>query len=221
MSSPFTIIANPRTDIWRKPPTTDIFNGPLPSFLSARVSFLLPSQLRQYDQAGLLLSLRSHQPSSSYSASSSSSSPPKWIKTGVENYNGTPRAATVACDAWADWSLAPVTLPPGSNQNGEEEAQGNWVTVAIERDNDELGQSLWVYQVVPGASPATGTGDKEEIKIPLREICWPFGHEAGQAEEQTENSKWHVQVQAYACRPSKNGNEELEARFRDFEVRWK
>lgn len=107
----------------------------------------------------------------------------------MEIYNNLPRAATVACDTWADWSLSPVI--PSSSDDG-------WVTVEVTNGQDEMGRSLWVYQVV---------GDD---KIPLREVCWPFGLGEG----------WEVTVEAYACRPNKDAGEELSAQFRDFEVKW-
>lgn len=102
----------------------------------------------------------------------------------------------MACDAWADWSLAPVVV----------DGQG-WVAVAVESAGDGLGRSLWVYQVV--GEDGVGVGEK---KVPLREVCWPFGH--GAADE------WEITVEAYACRPSKEGSEELEVEFRGFEVKW-
>lgn len=77
---------------------------------------------------------------------------------------------------------------------------GTWVTVEVVNGKDELGKSLWVYQVVG------------EDKIPLREVCWPFGHGGGDA--------WDVTVEAYACRPNKETGEELSAQFKDFEVKW-
>lgn len=211
MSSSFTIKASPNTDIWRKPPSTDVFTGklvprhrllsrqladvspapraaaadtkttaPLSSFKSARVSFLLHPK-EQYDQAGLVLSLRS-------AGAAGDSSPPKWLKTGVEYYNGVPKAATVACDAWADWSLGDV--------KGKE---GDWVTVLVENGQDELGKSLWVYQVVGGD------------KVPLREVCWVFGHGGAGA--------WELSVEAYACRPAKDAGE-LVVEFKDLDVQW-
>lgn len=188
----------------RPPPTSTKTTSPLSTFLSARVSFLLPpsSSLIQYDQAGLILSLTNNTNPSSTSTTTSSSSPPKWIKTGVEIYNNLPRAATVACDAWADWSLATV-IPSSSSSSSSSSGGGNeWVTVEITSEVDELGKSLWVYQIVNG-----------ENKIPLREICWPFGLEPGE--------EWEVTVEAYACRPNKEAEEELSAQFRDFEVMWK
>jgi len=191
----FTIHARPGTDIWRKPPSTDVFNapssapfttrttGPLSSFFSARVSFLLPAK-EQYDQGGLLLSLRPH----STPSSTSTSPPPKWIKTGVEFYNGVPKVGTVACDTWADWSLAPV--------QGKED----WVTFSVEASGDELGHSIWVYQVVG------------EEKVPIREVCWVFGNEL---------VEWDVNVAAYAARPAKGTKEELAVQFKGFTVEWK
>ncbi|ROW01037.1 hypothetical protein VSDG_02754 [Cytospora chrysosperma] len=197
----FTIKASPGTDIWRKPPSTDVFNAPraahvsnkttapLSTFQSAQVSFLLHPK-EQYDQAGLVLSLR---PAGAAHPSSVSgdSSPPKWLKTGVEYYNGVPKAATVACDSWADWSLSDVKAGGGG---------GGWVTVLVESGSDELGQSLWVYQVLDGE------------KVPLREVCWVFGHGGP--------DKWEVAVEAYACRPEKGTEEELSVEFRDFDVKW-
>lgn len=158
------------------------------------MSFRLPTLLTQYDQAGLLISL--HPPAGDGGGSGASSSPPKWIKTGVEFYDGRPRAATVACDAWADWSLSPVA--PNDDGDGDGGDDG-WVTVAVENGRDEMGKSLWVYQVAAG-------GDK----IPLREVCWPFGHGDG----------WEATVEAYACRPAKDAEGELVVEFRDFEVKW-
>lgn len=159
--------------------------APLSNFQSAQVSFLLNPK-EQYDQAGLVLSLRpagtAHPPSAD--------TPPKWLKTGVEYYNGVPKAATVACDSWADWSLSDVRA-------GKD---GDWVTVLVESGSDSLGKSLWVYQVLDGE------------KVPLREVCWVFGH--------GEPDKWEVAVEAYACRPEKGTGEALSVEFRDFDVKW-
>lgn len=159
--------------------------APLSTFRSAQVSFLLHPK-EQYDQAGLIISLRPH---GMTQAASFNDAPPKWLKTGVEYYNGVPKAATVACDSWADWSLSDV--------KGQE---GDWVTVLVERGRDDLGLSLWVYQVVG------------REKIPLREVCWVFGH--------GEPADWEVTVEGYACRPEKETVEELSVEFRDLKVKW-
>lgn len=238
----FTISAPSGTDIWRKPPTTDVYTGmfllilllpssprhyypftyqppppplpkaprvpppststgthhPLPTFRSARLSFLLrPAE--QYDQAGILLSFHALRGATH---PFSARSPPKWIKTGVEYYDGTPRAATVACDAWADWSLAPVSSVSSSGEDSD-----GWVTVLIENSEDKLGRSLWVYQLVGDGGP-----EEEAKKIPLREICWPFG-------ASTAGEEWDLTVEAYACRPAE-GKGDLTVEFKDFEVKW-
>jgi regulation of enolase protein 1 (concanavalin A-like superfamily) len=201
-SAMFTIEAKSGTDAWRKPPSTDVFNAPtaaeagavttnkLNSFVSSSVSFRFTPAI-QYDQAGLVLSLR---PSNASSSSSNGGIPPKWIKTGIEFYQNRPRIGTVGTDTWSDWSIAPVETGPadGPFVPGE-----TWTTVRVESHVDELGLSLWVYQVV---------GDE---KLPLREINWPFGYGDG----------WTVEVAAYAAKPGEG--EPLKAEFKDFAVEWK
>lgn len=108
----------------------------------------------------------------------------------MEYYNGVPKAATVACDSWADWSLSDVRA-------GKD---GDWVTVLVESGGDSPGKSLWVYQVLGGE------------KVPLREVCWVFGH--------GEPDKWEVAVEAYACRPEKETGEKLSVEFKGFDVKW-
>lgn len=117
-------------------------------------------------------------------------------------YRGTPRAATVACDVWADWSLSPVSSSPPTTGSEDDD---RWITVAVENGTDELGKSLWVYQIIGG-----GDGGGQEEKVPLREVCWVFGHGA----------EWELTVEAYACRPSKATAEELAVEFKGFEVKW-
>ncbi|KUI54595.1 hypothetical protein VP1G_01911 [Cytospora mali] len=163
--------------------------APLSTFQSASISFLLHPK-EQYDQAGLVLSLRPTGSETGPGSNDAIKSPPKWIKTGVEYYKGVAKAATVACDVWSDWSLADV--------RGEE---GDWVTVLVESGSDELGLSLWIYQVL-----------RDGEKVPLREVCWVFGH--------GEPEGWEVAVEAYACRPEKGTGEELSVEFKDFDVQW-
>ncbi|KAK4145964.1 uncharacterized protein C8A04DRAFT_26125 [Dichotomopilus funicola] len=219
----FTIVAQPGTDIWRKPPSTDVFNaptalppstpqplrhtGPLTSFLSARISLNF-TPLEQYDQGGILLSLRRR------SDNNPSAPPPKWIKSGIEFYNNYPRVSTVSCDRWADWSVA--DLVPGSSSADSVSSTGKgketgWTTIQIEKDKDGNGTGVWVYRIV-----RVGGCEGEETKVPLREICWVFG------EEQLE--EWEVEVSAMAARPEKNvsegGEKELVVEFKGLEVKW-
>ncbi|CAH0045758.1 unnamed protein product [Clonostachys solani] len=190
----FSITAQSGTDIWRKAPSTDVFNaptvpgpdnpaGPLGNFVSASLTFRVPTVV-QYDQAGLLISLNVE------NSTQAQSPPPKWIKTGIELYNGVPRLGTVGTDAWSDWSIAPIT--------NSDHADGKaWTTVSIQKQEDELGLSLWVYQLVG------------EDKVPLREINWPFGY----------GDDWALSVDAYAAKPGKG--KPLVADFKDFQVVWK
>ncbi|KAK4109091.1 hypothetical protein N656DRAFT_690724, partial [Canariomyces notabilis] len=207
----FTITAAPGTDIWRKPPTTDVFNapavrppgvapsaGPLLSFLSARVSLRF-NWRDQYDQGGLLLSFIRRE----FTTIPTSSSPPpqKWIKTGIEFYNGSPRLSTVACDAWADWSVAELQAPT-SSADATTTTTDRWTTVEIAREEDQHGTSLWVYQVLDSGE-----------KVPLREICWVFGDRP---------EEWEVEVKAMAARPGKGvpEGEGLVVEFGGMEVKW-
>lgn len=208
---PFTLSSPPGTDIWRKPPTHNAFNAsihpstpnpiPLSTFSRAKISFTLPPapQLRQYDQAGLLLHLT--QPGLSANQT-------KWIKTGIEFYYGKPYVATVGCDAWADWSLVPMgefgsfsTTPTASTSTTiptttPDDQPG--ATVEIRREQDELGKSLWIYWLV-----RDGQGAEVERR-PLREVTWVLDGE----------EEWDVSVSGYVCRPTKAGGEgELEAVF--------
>ncbi|KAK4150787.1 hypothetical protein C8A00DRAFT_36614 [Chaetomidium leptoderma] len=222
----FTITAGPGTDIWRKPPTTDVFNapialpppneggggprplrttGPLTSFLSARLSLNFTPQ-QQYDQGGILLSFhRRHTTTTTTTPSSTTtaSPPQKWIKSGIELYNGHPRLSTVSCDNWADWSVADLHQHPTSSQQEEGSSSASetgWTTMLIEKDKDVNGTGVWVYRV-------TDEGEK----VPLREICWVFGDRP---------EEWDVEVHAMAARPEKAAQGGLVVEFGGLEVEW-
>lgn len=134
----------------------------------------------QYEQGGILLSLR---PTSS--SGTATTPPPKWIKAGIEFYNSVPRIGTVATENYSDWSLNPVS------------GTGEWTTLIIERGEDVMGYSLWVYQL---------NGIE---KIPLREITWAYGI----------GEDWEVKVEAYAAKPGDEGKP-LTVNFKDFNVNW-
>lgn len=165
---PFNLSAPAGTDIWRKPPTHNAFNAStypselptygLESFQRAQLTFALPpsGQLRQYDQAGLLLHL---------TKPGVPANETKWVKTGIEFYYGKPYVATVGCDAWADWSLVPM---PGF-KNGTQPG----ATIEARRERDALGKSLWIYWVMRDES------GKETEKLPIREVTWFFAEEDG------------------------------------------
>jgi uncharacterized protein len=149
----------------------------------------------QYDQAGLLLAFQR--------ASSPSHPPEKWVKTGLEFYNGTPQLSTVATDRWADWSVSPLSTSPSDEEKIER------LTVEIRREGDEHGKSVWVYRLVLDAQ-----GNVKE-RIPLREICWVLADEdAGGGEE------WKLDVIALVARPAKGAKESLKVAFYEFKVEW-
>jgi regulation of enolase protein 1 (concanavalin A-like superfamily) len=128
------------------------------------------------------------------SEESSKAPPSKWIKTGIEFYQGKPMLSTVACDAWADWSVAP--LPVSDIKSAVE----TWTTISIIKEEDENGVSLWVYHV-----------GKDGLKTPLREITWVFGHDT---------EAWDVQILAMAARPAKTAKDDLEVSVKDMVVIW-
>ncbi|KAH8675093.1 hypothetical protein BGZ61DRAFT_536379 [Ilyonectria robusta] len=194
MASIFSLSASPSTDIWKKPPSTNVFkapsrphsSGPVSTFASAAITFTT-TYTHQYDQAGMLLTITNP---------ADPAAPRKWIKAGIEYYNGIPRLSVVCCDSWADWSVAQVT-------SGADEiiAGTKSVTINVVREDDEHGSSWWVYHV---------DGDK---KTPLREICWVLGDNGGEGLD--------VKVSALVARPGKVATDELEANFSDFDVEWK
>ncbi|KAK9779578.1 hypothetical protein AB5N19_12734 [Seiridium cardinale] len=192
----FVLEAEPGTDIWKKPPTTNVWNAPitrvssgfLKKFQSARVTFWGPWTER-YDQAGLLLVLKH----------SKSPEPAKWIKTGLEFYNGKPHLSTVGCDRWADWSILPLA----------EEDPKKGVTLEVVRESDEHGKSAWVYHIV-----LDNNGNVKD-RYPLREIGWIFADE-----DEQEGEEWVLDVSPLVARPERNAKEVLKVDFKEFEVEW-
>ena len=199
LPSHFTLKAPPGTDIWRKPPSTATFNAPLlyrslklSSFRRARVT-VSADWKTLYDQGGLCLAL----PSSPKSSTSSDAKDRKWIKTGIEFYNGAPQVSTVACDKWADWSLLP--LPNAATG-------GTSVTVQMEREvlqgEGGRGSTLCVF-VMEGVE-----------RRAVREVTWVF--EGGEGEG--EGECW---VGVYAAKPTRDEDDpgrELEVHFGGFVV---
>lgn len=119
----------------------------------------------------------------------------KWIKSGVELFNGAPHLSTVCCDNWADWSIAPMP------QSDRVQAGQKSVSILIEKKESPTGSCLWVYFV------------DGETQTPMREICWPFG--------EASMDDWELEVGAFVARPDKQGSDKLEAEFEAFDVKWK
>jgi regulation of enolase protein 1 (concanavalin A-like superfamily) len=140
-SKPFTLVCSPETDLWEKPPSVHSANAPCllypatkGSFISAKVT-VSAEWVQKYDQGGLVLLVHD------------GSDAPKWVKTGVELFNGQPQVSTVSTYKWSDWSLRPMASHTSSS-------------ASIEIKSNEDG-SLWVYVL-------DGDGDKSA----MREIAW-------------------------------------------------
>ncbi|KAI0862725.1 hypothetical protein F4860DRAFT_471593 [Xylaria cubensis] len=203
-ASPFTLEANPGTDIWRKPPTTNVWSAPithttsglLTNFRSARVTFWAPWTER-YDQAGLVFVPRR----ASSSPPTGTVAPEKWLKTGIEYYLGEPQLSTVGCDRWADWSIGPLTKPVDPEQG---------LTLEARRESDENGKSVWIYRLILDES----TGEEIE-RIALREVTWILADE-----DEDDGKGWVLDISPLIARPEKNTTEPLCADFKDFTVVW-
>ena len=148
----FHVTATPGTDLWRKPPATDVYNAPCyvayfpaAKFQRARVT-VYADWARQYDQGGLVLFLPAW-PARKL-----------WVKSGIEFVDGKPCVSTVGARDAADWSLLP------------ESGDATSITLEIEREavneKEGTGSSLWVYLV------------KGEERIAIREMSWVFKEEA-------------------------------------------
>lgn len=189
--SSFELSAAPGTDVWKKHPKWDVYNvpthktpiKPLSSFTSASLTFNA-TWTEQYDQAGLILTLRPRD--------SSNKTPQKWIKTGLEYYNGVAQLSTVACDRFADWSITPLAAVGSTTEP---------ISLRIDRDESEHGVSIWIFYLPPGGAE----------KVALREICWFYAEEAGE---------WDLEVSAFAARPIETTKEELKVEFSGLDVTW-
>ncbi|KAF8984594.1 hypothetical protein BDQ17DRAFT_1377384 [Cyathus striatus] len=198
---PVTIHAAPGTDLWRKPPHTDVDNAPtvlistpidLHKFHSAKVT-VTGNWSTTYDQGGLVLFIPDEDTK-------------KWVKTGVEFVDGAPVVSTVAASRWADWSLVPVP-----------QARPGRVTIQVERETKagERVESLWIYIVNEETGEKTG----------IREITWWFRHDlldSAEGAKKVEDTR-NLLVGVYGARPTVpegegREKEELEVRLEGFEV---
>ena len=194
---PMTIHAPPKTDLWRKPPHTDVDNAPvmlvctpidLHRFHSARVT-VSGDWNTLYDQGGLALFIPDEDMK-------------KWVKTGIEYVWGKPFVGSVATSRWSDWSLVP--LPESANGK---------VTIQVERETkgDERVESLWIYII-----------NEQGEKLGIREITWWFRHDivGGEASEAPRS----LLIGVYGARPTVpegagREKEELVVKFEGFEVK--
>ena len=189
----FRLTAPPNCDIWRKPPSTNDMNAPfflqsfpLSTFRAARVT-ISAQWSTKFDQGGLLLILPGEKGQDRKER--------KWIKTGVEFYDGRPNLSTVATDRWSDWSLAPIP----ENSAGK-------VVVEMTRElrNGNLTSTLWIHGV------NTSSGEK----LPLREVAWVF-------EEASLKDDAECEIGVYVAKPIRDDldpSKELEVTFEDLIV---
>ena len=186
---PFTIHTPAPTDIWRKPPSRDVFDAPvtykslpISTFKRARVT-ATGDWKTLYDQGGLVLVLPPKK----------SSSQKRWVKCGIEFYDGVPRMSVVAADKWADWSLLPLS--------GPDEAAGR-MTVEVERQQEKDGRwgSVLKIYLVEG---------ERGSRMPIREITWVF-HDLDETEDM-----W---VGVFAAKPTRDERDELVVTIEKFEV---
>ncbi|GKT63334.1 hypothetical protein ColTof4_05078 [Colletotrichum tofieldiae] len=195
---PFTVEAAPGTDIWRKPghnawsiPSVHTSSGPLKSFLSVRATFSANWE-SLYDQSGVLLVPRR--------ASDAAAPNSKWVKTGIELYDGRPHLSTVTCDRYADWGLYPLTTAADAS------ADVKSVTIEVFRDGGAGGKNAWVHRLV-----LDDDGNVKE-RVPLRKICWIFADE--------DEGDWVLDVGPLAARPDKAAQDVLKVEFSEFTVQW-
>jgi regulation of enolase protein 1 (concanavalin A-like superfamily) len=196
---PLKISAAAKTDLWRKPPHTDVDNAPilllstpidLHKFHSARVT-VSADWNTLYDQGGLALFIPDEDIK-------------KWVKTGIEFVWGKPFVGAVATSRWSDWSLVP--LPESANGK---------VTIQVERETkgDERVESLWIYIV----NEETGE------KLGIREITWWFRHDILGREASEVEEPRSLLIGVYAARPTVpegqgREQEELSVNFEGFQV---
>jgi regulation of enolase protein 1 (concanavalin A-like superfamily) len=184
----FTLAVSAPTDIWRKPPQLDVFNAPIvyksipiKSFVRARVT-ISGDWKTLFDQGGLVIVLPPR----------GGGTQNRWVKAGVEFYEGKPSMSVVAADLWADWSLLPISE---DSQRQEE------VTVEFEREQEEdgtYGTVLKAYFVEKGGR-----------KIIIREVTWAFH------EQNEEDNLW---VGVYGARPTKDERGLLVVKLTDFRI---
>lgn len=190
-------------------------------FLSARISFRAPWS-EAYDQGGLLLQPRRRNPTAASSSSPVPAPPSRWVKTGVEFFEGAPYLSTVTCDRFADWGLYPLEAGAGLAVDADTGDSGVPVTLEVVRDGDGRGRNAWVYRLVPGNGPAGESSSSSSTsaprRVPLRKICWLFADEdegaAGADDE------WLLDVSPLLARPAKGAPGALRVEFVDFEVVW-
>ncbi|GAB7364568.1 hypothetical protein MBLNU230_g5375t1 [Neophaeotheca triangularis] len=151
--TPFTLTTPPnKTDIWRPTlqPTDDVFNAPYLHLKTRRQNFrrmavtFSANWKTLYDQGGICLTVPSAKGSGELQDA-------KWLKSGLEFYEGRAALSTVVADRVSDWSLCPL---PGSSETA---SGGVSATVEVV----DLGEKVVVNALLEDGG-----------KVVLREVPW-------------------------------------------------
>ena len=229
----FVLTALPDTDIWKKPPSHSAFSAPvaytsllLSSFKRARVT-VVADWKTLFDQGGLCLILPPEPPAEEEEVEEEDGRERgrRWIKTGVEFFNGAAHVSAVACDRWADWSLHDPPLTNGKvTMEIEREVRIDNIN-AQKKGERKKTSTLWIYVV-------EDQGGSKEKRRAVREVSWVFEDALKEREgkEGVDDGKGPVGTQerecwvgVYAAKPNKDegdekGEEGLEVVFEGLEV---
>jgi len=220
VKKPFTLSVPPKTDIFAAPTLGYHFSAPgiykpirTTSFISSRATISIPFDLPNpdtptntlhFDQAGLLFVLpHPSLPDPSLKSPGTKSDTkmgmhPKWIKAGIEVWEGKAWGSIVVRDKWSDWSL--FELPPSAYSSYSAILGGKkCATVTLEARR--AGDALMIFRLEEGEEP-----------VPVRKVPWWF------MDGETEEACW---VGVYGARPDPydeaTGN--LEVEFAGSEVK--
>lgn len=188
----YTLSIPPQTDIWRPDSTKDVWSAPIvyrtiassQTFKSARLT-VSAAWKTQYDQGGLIL-FWPGEPGRDRKTQ-------RWVKAGVEFFEGVPMVGVVGCDRFADWSLSPV---PSARGDG---GVGGASEVSLSLEAERKGTTLWIYAL--GA-------DGRRVQA-LREVKWAFLEDREDGE---------LAVGIYGAKPTPDAGDadaELRVRFSD------
>ncbi|TVY36688.1 Uncharacterized protein LOCC1_G006059 [Lachnellula occidentalis] len=221
--APFTLSIPPKTDIFVSPALGYHFSAPIiytaiatDAFKSTRATISVPFRLPtsnpdssglnptlQFDQAGLIFVLPDPSlpnPSRTHPGSHAEIDTgvhPKWIKAGIEVWEGKAWGSIVVRDKWSDWSLFEL---PASALGARSGVLGSKPSATITLEASRIGDALMIYVVEEG----------QEAK-PVRKVPWWF------MDGETEEAFW---VGVYGARPDPFGEtmRNLEVEFAGFEV---
>ena len=117
----------------------------------------------------------------------------RWVKAGVEFYEGKLNISIIAADLWADWNLLPLS---------ETAIKQNEVSIEFEREQKEDGS----YGMVLKAYVNRYNGGEKTM---IREVTWVFH------EQDEEDEMW---IGVYAARPIQDEREALVVTMKNIEI---